>query len=134
MICQENVKQLSGKRKSSSTLEEGNEENEVAASAAKMIKTAAELAVRESEAVVENLNFDKSVESEFRTLKSLIPRIAGKQEIGEVREGGIGVKRNLPNVEFSKARGFIIIREEPGVGGFISMLQKTLLSHKSFRK
>ena len=48
--------------------------------------------MRPSEALNNDANveegFDKSIESEFKTLKSLIPRIAGKAEIGEV--SGIG--------------------------------------------
>ena len=48
--------------------------------------------MRPSDAIDDDANaeegFDKSIESEFKTLKSLIPRIAGKAEIGEV--SGIG--------------------------------------------
>ncbi len=92
MISRENVRpsasNSSSKRKAT---EEVNDENAETGSA-KMIKTndasSFESGTEERNSPDDDrfdCSFDKSVESEFRTLKSLIPRIAGKAEIGEVR-------------------------------------------------
>jgi len=70
---------LCGKRKASAT-EEGNEENDMA-TAAKILKPADSVVIDDDD---NSGGFDKSIESEFKTLKSLIPRIAGKAEIGEL--------------------------------------------------
>ena len=78
MICRDS-NNLCGKRKATDE-EESNDENDMA--------TAAKIMKPSDEDVIENDDdsggFDKSIESEFKTLKSLIPRIAGKAEIGEV--------------------------------------------------
>ena len=69
---------LCGKRKATDE-EESNDENDMA-TAAKIMRPAENDGDEEANSV----GFDKSIESEFKTLKSLIPRIAGKAEIGEV--------------------------------------------------
>ena len=79
MICRDS--NLCGKRKASTT-EEGNDENDMA-TAAKILKPADSVVI-ENDDDDNSGGFDKSIESEFKTLKSLIPRIAGKAEIGEV--------------------------------------------------
>jgi len=79
MICRDS--NLCGKRKASTT-EEGNDENDMA-TAAKILKPADSVVI-ENDDDDNSGGFDKSIESEFKTLKSLIPRIAGKAEIGEL--------------------------------------------------
>ena len=71
---------LCGKRKATDE-EESNDENDMA-TAAKIMKPSDEDAIENDDD--DSGGFDKSIESEFKTLKSLIPRIAGKAEIGEV--------------------------------------------------
>ena len=77
MICRDS--NLCGKRKASEAAEESNDENDMA-TAAKIMKPAE----NDGDEEANSIGFDKSIESEFKTLKSLIPRIAGKAEIGEV--------------------------------------------------
>ena len=99
MICRDS--NLSGKRKA----EESNDENDMA-TAAKIMKPAdAAAALIENDEGDDNSGgFDKSIESEFKTLKSLIPRIAGKAEIGEVSVIDITVLFSLRELECWNSR------------------------------
>ena len=82
MICRDG--NLCGKRKATAAGEESNDENDMA-TAAKIMKSADPVVIENDIDDDDNSGgFDKSIESEFKTLKSLIPRIAGKAEIGEV--------------------------------------------------
>ena len=82
MICRDG--NLCGKRKATAAGEESNDENDMA-TAAKIMKSADTVVIENDINDDDNSGgFDKSIESEFKTLKSLIPRIAGKAEIGEV--------------------------------------------------
>ena len=98
MICRDS--NLSGKRKA----EESNDENDMA-TAAKIMKPADAAALIENDEGDDNSGgFDKSIESEFKTLKSLIPRIAGKAEIGEVSVIDITVLFSLRELECWNSR------------------------------
>ena len=85
MICRDG--NLCGKRKATAAGEESNDENDMA-TAAKIMKSADPVVIEndidDDDDDDNSGGFDKSIESEFKTLKSLIPRIAGKAEIGEV--------------------------------------------------
>ena len=65
MICRDS--NLCGKRKASEAAEESNDENDMA-TAAKIMKPAE----NDGDEEANSIGFDKSIESEFKTLKSLI--------------------------------------------------------------